>query len=70
MHSSNFMLVSTSTNTAQLQVSSRLDCALIHPKGPRTQTIRVLGPKYYTVNRIWALKPYYLGPWTLRVIED
>ena len=25
-----------------------------------------LGPKYYNVNGIWALKPYYLGPWTLR----
>ena len=24
---------------------------------------RALGPKY---NYIWALKPYYLGPWTLR----
>ena len=24
------------------------------PKGPRTH------------NGIWALKPYYLGPWTLR----
>ena len=27
---------------------------------------RVLGPKYYNVTRIWARKPYYLGPWTLR----
>ena len=26
----------------------------------------MLGPKYYNVNGIWALKPYYLGPWTLR----
>ena len=26
----------------------------------------VLGPKYYNLNGIWALKPYYLGPWTLR----
>ena len=26
----------------------------------------VVGPKYYTINGIWALKPYYLGPWTLR----
>ena len=30
------------------------------PKGPRS------GPKYYSINGIWALKPYYLGPWTLR----
>ena len=28
---------------------------------------RVLGPKYYNIIGIWALKPYYLGPWTLRV---
>ena len=27
----------------------------------------VSGPKYYSINGIWALKPYYLGPWTLRV---
>ena len=27
----------------------------------------VLGPKYYTINGIWALKPHYLGPWTLKV---
>ena len=26
-----------------------------------------LGPKYYNINGIWALKPHYLGPWTLRV---
>ena len=26
----------------------------------------VLGRKYYNVNGIWALKPCYLGPWTLR----
>ena len=26
-----------------------------------------LGPKYYDINGIWALIPYYLGPWTLRV---
>ena len=27
----------------------------------------VLVPKYYDIHGIWALKPYYLGPWTLRV---
>ena len=26
---------------------------------------RVLGPKYRYFYSIWALKPYYLGPWTL-----
>ena len=35
-------------------------------------TLRVQGPKYWgpnTINitySIWALRPYYLGPWTLR----
>ena len=32
---------------------------------------RVLGPKYYNISGIWALRPglrpYYLGPWALRV---
>ena len=27
---------------------------------------RVLRPKCHNLNGIWALKPYYLGPWTLR----
>ena len=26
----------------------------------------VLGPKYHKSCTVWALKPYYLGPWTLR----
>ena len=26
----------------------------------------VVGTKNYTIHGIWALKPYYLGPWTLR----
>ena len=34
----------------------------------------ILGPKYSNINGIWALKPYYLAPWTLRVgfsrVED
>ena len=29
---------------------------------------RVQGPKCQSYQSIWALKPYYLGPWTLRVI--
>ena len=43
-------------------------CSLkeITPNCPRTQIMGVLGAKYYSVNGIWALKPYYLGPWTLR----
>ena len=34
------------------------------PKGPRTQILRVV---IYNINSTWALKPYYLGPWTRRV---
>ena len=29
----------------------------------------VLGPKYYNINGIWALNAYYLGTWTLRVVD-
>ena len=29
----------------------------------------VLGPKFYDMNGIRALKPYYLGLWTLRVYQ-
>ena len=32
-------------------------------KDPSNQ---VLGLKYYNINDNWALKPYYLGPGTLR----
>ena len=34
--------------------------------GSKDPNNRVLGPKYYNINGIWALKPYYLVPWTLR----
>ena len=37
-------------------------------EGPRTHIIELPGPKYYIINCIWALKPYYLGPWTLRAL--
>ena len=40
-------------------------CDLPRP-GSKDPNNRVLGPKYYNINSIWALKPYYLGPWTLR----
>ena len=36
----------------------------IRVQGPNK---RVLGPKYYNIIGIWTLKPYYLGPSTLRV---
>ena len=35
------------------------------PQGSKDLNNRVLGPKCYTINGIWALKPDYLGPWTL-----
>ena len=36
-------------------------------EGSKDPNTRVLGPKYHHKNGIWALKPYYLSPWTLRV---
>ena len=36
-----------------------------HPEGPRAQMVGGLGPKYYNINSIWALKPHDLGPGTL-----
>ena len=33
---------------------------------PKDRDNRVLGPKCYNLNSIWALKPSYLDPWTLR----
>ena len=41
------------------------DIELSGSKCPNT-TLRVQGPKYYDITGTWALKPYYLGPWTLR----
>ena len=38
------------------------------PEGSKDSNNRVLGPKYYDINGIWALIPYYLSPWTLRVM--
>ena len=35
-------------------------------KGSKDPNNVVLGPKCYNINGIWALKPYDLGPWTLR----
>ena len=34
-------------------------------RGSKDPNNGVLGPEYYAVDGIWALKPYYLGPWTL-----
>ena len=30
---------------------------------------KVLGPKFYDGSGIWALKPCYSGPWTLRLFQ-
>ena len=35
-------------------------------KDPNKRVQRVLGPKYHKYYSISPLKPYYLGPWTLR----
>ena len=34
-------------------------------QGSKDPDNRVSGPKYPDINGSWALKPYYLGPWTL-----
>ena len=40
------------------------------PKGPRTQITGLWGPNIININGIWELRnPYYLGPWTLRVMS-
>ena len=36
-------------------------------KGSKDPNKRVVELKYCTMNGVWALKPYYLSPWTLRV---
>ena len=36
------------------------------PKGPVTKIRGLLGPNNYVINGLWAPKPYYLDPWTLR----
>ena len=38
------------------------------PEGSKDPNDRVLGPNYYNNNGSWALKPDYLGPWTLRFL--
>ena len=35
----------------------------------RTPDNGALGPKYYSISGVWALKPYYFCPWTLRVLK-
>ena len=38
-----------------------------YPEGSKDPIKRFLGPKHYDTSGIWALKPFYLSPWTLRV---
>ena len=40
------------------------------PQGSKDPNNWVLGPKYHNIHGIWARKPDYLGPWTLRVQHD
>ena len=35
-------------------------------QGSKDPTTRVFGPIYSSINGIWALRPFYLGPWTRR----
>ena len=36
------------------------------PLGSKDPNTRVLGPKNNQYYGLWALKPHYFGPWTLR----
>ena len=54
--------VSCLSEVEAFSVASSLGASEQIPKGPRTQIIGFLGPQYYKINGIWALKPYYLGP--------
>ena len=36
------------------------------PQGPKDPNNKASGPKYHSHYGIWALEPYYLGPWTFR----
>ena len=43
----------------------------VFPEDPNTQIVRFLGPKIHTLSGfVWTLKPYYLGTWTLRVLQQ
>ena len=44
----------------------RVLCHTVQTQGSKDPNNRVLKPKYYAINFLWALKPYYLGPWTFR----
>ena len=37
------------------------------PSGSKDPNNRVLGPKYHECYSLWALKPYFFFPWTLRI---
>ena len=50
------------TRNSQDRVES--ETVTLRSKDPNN---RVLGPKHHSYYSIWALKPCYSGPWTLRV---
>ena len=48
-----------------LSTLRRHTTAILRPSGSEYPNSRVLGPKLHTLNGFWALKPYYLGTWTV-----
>ena len=52
---------------APLSSKPEISNSLHSPSGSKDPNNGVLGPKYYNIHGVWALKPYYLGPWPLRV---
>ena len=64
--SPNYCLVATVENSSN---GSMIEGGL-RPYGSKDPNNRVLGPKYYNSNGIWALKPCYLGPWALREVDS
>ena len=50
-------------NERDKKIGHDMEPASTYPKGANN---RVLGPKDNNIHGIWAPKPYYLDPWTLR----
>ena len=53
----------------QLFDSSILRSCKLLPPRVKDLNNGALGSKQYNINGIWALKPYSLGPWTLRLLH-
>ena len=47
----------------------QLAMPIFSPYGSKDPNTSFLGPKYYGIVGIGALKPYHLGPWTLTVLN-